>query len=212
MRIGLLALMLSVVALGDPAQAQKVYATVQLGRSFVSDSTLTDSFGNRTEMVLDSAFSTAASVGTYYRRNVRLEGEFSYSSNAIDSFLDTGGLDGGSGDFDALGFMANAFYDVPAVRIAKESLLPYVGVGLGFAKVSLDNATRGNNFFADDSDIAFAWQLGAGIAYAIERNVRLMADYRYFSTTELSFKDANGNSFNAEYARHTVRIGLRYDF
>lgn len=204
-----LVVMVSVVLIGHPVAAQGLYAGAQIGSSFVSDSTIDDGTPPTEEMTLDSGFSFVGSFGMAVGNNIRVEAEFGYAVNEADTFFDSGGIDAGSGDISAVSFMANAFYDY---RIPNTKWTPFAGIGLGFVNVSFDNVIEGNSFFADDDDTAFAWQFGGGVAYKLSPKIDLVADYRYFGTAELSFVDVDGDPFTADYDRHTIRFGARYNF
>ncbi len=58
---------------------------------------------------------------------------------------------------------------------------------------------------SDDSDWAFAYQIGAGIGYAINEKATIQAGYRYFGTDKLSFTKERAEL-------HNVTVGVRYRF
>ncbi len=69
-------------------------------------------------------------------------------------------------------------------------VFPYLGAGIGLARVSIKGADSANpnepgiNHFDSNpnaSDSAFAWQLKAGVKGEVNKHVSLFAEYRYLS-------------------------------
>jgi len=129
-------------------------------------------------------------------------------------------LPGGSGDptvsldghIDSLAFMANVLWDI----LPNQSWTPYIGGGLGPARLSM-NASAGSGSplvgtLADTSDWQFAYQGIAGVKYSFSANWAVDLDYRYFATTDPTFKDVAGNSFKPQYHTHNVILGITYRF
>lgn len=119
-----------------------------------------------------------------------------------------------TGDFQALTFKANAFYDIDLGFAWK----PYVGGGIGFTKVSVDvsSGTTGN-VLVDDSETVFSYQVGGGVGYEFPlpegRSVTLSLDYRYFDAGSPTFTGHESNlDFDASISGNYVGVGLRYGF
>ncbi len=138
----------------------------------------------------------------------RVELEVGYRSNDLKEveFLE-GGIAAG-GDVSVLSFMANSFaeYDNPS------RCTPYLGLGLGYAMVSLNDTTTVFGPLADDDDGVFAYQFGAGLGLALTERVTVDAGYRYFATTDAELVDATGERFDAEYSSHNFSAGVRVRF
>jgi opacity protein-like surface antigen len=121
-------------------------------------------------------------TGGYDFGMLRLEGELSYKNSEIKSI--TSNLDGTrlrnlNGDIGALAFMANGFFDFHNQSI----MTPYIGGGVGFASLHLSDTTSGNVIvYGAADDTVFAWQAGAGVEIALNRQVSLDLGYRYFGT------------------------------
>ena len=118
-----------------------------------------------------------------------------------------------SGAFSMLAFMANVDYDFDMGSPWK----PYVGGGIGVARISLDAESASGSSFVDDSDTVFAYQVGAGIGYEFPlpegRSVTVSLDYRYFGTQTPTFTgDVTGGEFDATINGHDIGIGLIYGF
>ncbi len=163
-----------------------------------------------------------------YRWGVlRLEGMGSYESHSLKSFdspqfsyVDTGGtrrtdlnahptLDGNLRIF--TGFL-NAVLDVKF----GSPFEPFVGGGIGFANVRMNDVTgvsNGNSFnLTDGSDTVLAFQALVGFAYRFTPTFAAEAGYRFLSLNDPSFSDNLGGSFDLGIEAHQAWIGLRVDF
>ena len=118
------------------------------------------------------------------------------------------------GDITMFTVWANAFYDFDLQSAWK----PYVGGGLGFARVSIDAKSKvTGSSLADDEDTVFAYQIGAGLGYALsrsqERALTATLDWRYFSSDDPALKgDVTGTKFHTEIDGHYAGAGIRYSF
>lgn len=158
--------------------------------------------------------------GKSYDNNLRIEGELSYRRNDLASFSLEGESFNATGDITAISFLFNTYYDL----VNPTPFTPYLGAGLGGAYINLD-ARQIDPIFADiiysDEAIAFAYQLGGGLAYKLNRFLTLDLGYRYFSTPTLKLKDQEAevndfdapiNNFETDYSTHNVSLGLRLAF
>ena len=119
-----------------------------------------------------------------------------------------------TGDFQALTFKANAFYDIDLGVAWK----PYVGGGIGVTKVSVDvsSGTTGN-LLVDDNETVFSYQVGGGVGYEFPlpegRSITVSLDYRYFDAGAPTFTGYDSNlDFDASISGNYVGVGLRYGF
>ncbi|MBY0432282.1 MAG: porin family protein, partial [Rhodospirillales bacterium] len=135
---------------------------------------------------------------------VRLEGEVGYRRNSIDkaSMNRAPGTLATDNKTEALDLMANVYYDIPTGT----PFVPFLGAGLGGARVKMDLAGLGK-----DSSTVWAAQGIAGLAYNINQNLALKADYRYFTTKDPKF-DIGGSRIESEYQNHSVFVGFTYKF
>jgi opacity protein-like surface antigen len=133
-----------------------------------------------------SGFVFGGAIGTHLTENIRVELEASYSESDMDS-LDFGSgadLDAVDGDFEFLTVLANLWYDVPL----SDDIKPYLGGGAGVAIVDGDiDYTNGQTAF-DSTEVAFAFQVGAGMRWEVSRDFTLDVGYR--------FKGIDGPSFS----------------
>lgn len=177
-----------------------------------------------TDFLLDSSYDPAIGFGLVfgktYPNSLRLEGDLAYRNNDLDAFEEAGEIIGADGDITALSFTLNTYYDL----VNPSRFTPYFGAGLGGAYVNLDARLipePGDLVFSDEA-LGFAYQLGAGIACRINRQVSLDLGYRYFSTLGLKFKDQDVttiddagnllNRFETDYSTHSVSLGVRLAF
>jgi opacity protein-like surface antigen len=91
-------------------------------------------------------------------------------------------------------------------------LLPYVGVGLGVARVRMENIITLGGPVVDDEDTVFAWQAGAGLGWQAFRHLAFDLGYRYFQAVDPKFTDTAGMEFRARYRAHSVLLGARLMF
>lgn len=195
------------------------YAGLQGQYVTLRDADYTDGLAIQSEA--SKGFGISAIGGYDFGNGLRAEGEFGYRRNSLDQFEITndGGLGAAAGvgslsgqtletdgTTDALYLMANGWYDF-MIR----GFRPYIGGGIGFARVSVDGSVRGVQLL-DDSDTVFAYQLGAGVGFDVAPNVTVSLDYRYFATQDPELDAAGGTTVDGEYQTHNIGISARYRF
>lgn len=116
----------------------------------------------------DDGYVLGAVIGTELTENLRIEGELSYE----DGSGEYEGK-GGSTDFDVstLSLLGNAWVDFDT----GSGLNPYVGGGVGVARVSIDDG------ISDESDTGFAYQVGFGARFGRAEEFDLGYRYRSLS-------------------------------
>ena len=119
-----------------------------------------------------------------------------------------------TGDFQALTFKANVFYDIDLGFAWK----PYVGGGIGLTKISVDvsSGTTGRKL-VDDNATVFSYQVGGGVGYEFplpeDRSITVSLDYRYFDAGSPTFTGYTSRlDFDASISGNYVGVGLRYGF
>lgn len=119
-----------------------------------------------------------------------------------------------TGDFQAVTFKVNAFYDIDLGFAWK----PYVGGGIGLTKISVEvNSATTGTLLVDDDDTVFSYQVGGGVGYEFplpeDRSITVSLDYRYFDAGEPTFTGyTSRRDFNASISGNYVGVGLRYGF
>lgn len=165
-----------------------------------------DSGLNSADADLNWDWTTSASVGYGFAKSFRLEGQFGYRPNDVDGIS---GVSGGTGDFQTMNFMANLLYDFNQFGWV---VTPYVGVGLGLARVEANGVTPVSGSTINDSSVGFAMQAIVGASYDINEHWALTADYRHLRVPDLTFKTNAGTSIDSDYATNEFLVGLRYRF
>ncbi|ANK79648.1 MAG: hypothetical protein TEF_01690 [Rhizobiales bacterium NRL2] len=145
-----------------------------------------------------------AAFGYQFRTGIRLETELSYRHNRADSFNGANV----NGSFGVLGGLVNLVWEYDN----DSGIYPYVGGGIGIAQVQANDFDFGGGRTLDDGATELAMQGLAGVAFALDPNLSLIAEYRYFRTGEAEFRDSTGATIDASYAAHTAVLGLRYRF
>lgn len=136
--------------------------------------------------------------------------EVGYSTDVVDNITGgPAGRFGSGGNMNALTIMGVVNYDFHTGT----ALRPYVGAGVGLARLHLERvgALSAPGVLYDDWDSAFAWQVGAGFSYAVAPDMDVTVGYRYLDTDKGTFKAA-GQRAKTDYSSHTALIGVRYVF
>jgi len=217
-RITLAAVALA-ACVSEPAAAQ-TYVSVFGGGNFASDA---DNSGSGIVLTskYDNGYVFGGAFGFTVAPNWRLEGEIAYRKNDLDKLTITndggigvaagvGSLNGlsipATGDTSALSFMANAFYDFQGFS----GIVPYIGGGVGIAKVSANHIRSLGALIVNDDDTMFAYQIGVGASMNIAPTAAVFLEYRFFGTADPSFHDSLGASFDSEYQSHAIMVGVRF--
>ncbi|GGY53353.1 OmpA family protein [Parvularcula lutaonensis] len=197
-------------------------------------------------------FAAYAALGKYFQRGLRGEIELSHRSQDVNDLPGDGAMfagfrTGGNGQnvvngtplgdnndlgtFGVTAGMVNLYKDFNFDAAGR--FTPYIGAGIGFAKVRADfdnvddqpavtdaqvmNATRPVSFriLASNDDYVTAVQGLAGISFALTDDLSFDLGYRYLRTGEYDFDAYVNNEVTAvtgEYEVHETTFGLRWDF
>lgn len=179
----------------------------------------------------DTGFLVGGVLGVAVRSwlNVRFEADLSYRRHQLDDLrlrrdgglgesLGVAPLDGLSaselglevgGRTNVFAALANYWVDIPTGT----PFTPYLGGGLGLARVTVRSIQLEGMELADDHDTVFAWQLGAGFDFALTPNWSLNAGYRWFNTSdaELEFTPT-GETVSYPVRSHSILGGIRFTF
>jgi len=120
----------------------------------------------------------------------------------------TGANTGGTGTVHIIDGMVNTYWDFRTGT----PFVPYIGVGVGMAHVSLDNFAVAGHPLANSSDTVFAYQPMVGVRYHITDALALGVEYRYFATVDPTFKDSTGVKFTGRVESHNVLANLSFFF
>jgi len=184
------------------------YGSMNAGVTFVSDSDITYNelgfFGSE-NWEYDAGYTFGLAFGKKMKQ-MRLEGEVSYESNEVDSVDGILIPSGYSIETSLLNFMFNGYYDFKSGSV----LTPYFTAGAGFSRVQADINLAS---IIDDKydDTVFAYQLGAGVAYAMSEILTLDFRYRFLGTADPEFSYPEGTA-EAEIFSHNLTIGIHMAF
>ena len=201
------------LALADGA----LYVTPKLGIASVNAKALDES--ERKTLV---PFGLA--VG-YDLNPVRAELEYAFrAKKEFASYVDTdegpgySSSDSGKLKLGVQTLFLNGYYDIHN----SSSITPYVGLGLGLAKLSYDLTNEGFDTFGGISEsysekysgskTKFAWNIGAGAAYQINDLMALDLGYRYANFGKVSLDLGEGGGPEIKSNAHEVMLGLRFSF
>ena len=186
------------------------YISGHIGASWLSDA---DFDGNvpgirlRSEVDFDTGIHLGAAVG-YDFGDFRVEGEFGYQSHEFEEMEDVelNGMPLGDrdadGDIDAFIFLVNGFYDIDT----KTRLTPYLGGGIGFSVLDIDDLFVAGIIRGNDDDVVFAYQLAGGMTYEINEHVLADLSYRFVATSEPDFAGLE------DYMSHNLVVAIRFSF
>ncbi len=202
------------------------------------------SAGRGGDIDFDSGLGYSLALGVGWQ-GLRLEGEATWRRTDMDAInYDNLIVDGNpivgealsglnrrldlKGTRTALGFMANAWYDLDLGL----GLAPYFGGGLGVnyvrydidlpvelpasvdGQLGLPPGTAGilNNLAGDGGDWVLAYQVGLGLGYRLMDSLVLHLGYRYQGAGEAKLKWGYGGAAKSELQNHVFRAGVRIGF
>ena len=178
------------------------YLSGGLGFTLASDGDM-DGNGRHGEAEFDTGYVVQGAFGHGYQNGVRAEVELAYRDNDFDTVEISNHNYSASGDINTVSVMLNGYYDF---KIAA-SFTPYLGAGIGFAVITIDDLKAAGIDLADDDDTVFAYQLIAGVEIPISATASIDVAYRYFATSDPDF----GN-VDLEYSTHNFTAGVRLYF
>jgi OOP family OmpA-OmpF porin len=138
----------------------------------------------------------------------RVELEYTRRSNPLDQVKFVEGSFKGGGNVTVDSLLVNAF----GVLHSDSRWSPYLGAGVGAARIEASDLTVTGQPLSNSSAFVLAYQLGAGVDYALTDHLNLDLGYRLFSSSNPKFTEANGRKFEMDYLSHNVVLGLRVGF
>jgi opacity protein-like surface antigen len=205
---------LLVAGLSTSAAADGFYIGFLGGGSFLPDAKATDIDGS-TNFSFDGGFDGSVMLGYDLgteHANIgkgRVELEYNTASNDVTAAEFVEGGAGASGSADRTSIMLNTIGEYQT----RSGMIIYALLGLGWAKISLDNIAILGVPFVDDSDSSLlAYQAGLGVGWKLSQHFFFDIGYRYYGTMDPKFVNQDGNSLDYEYASHRVLAGVRLHF
>jgi len=184
------------------------YISVFAGASFPNDINTTRT-GVDYSQHSDTSYVFGGAVGIDWNSMIRTEIELSHSQWNGNSFTNTGLAVAGNANTSSTYLLGNVWLDWKN----DSAFTPYVGGGLGVAFVNFDQTVAGGPGYVG-SDTVLAYQLGAGINFAVSDQMSLDVGYRYKATSNFGIQagDAGGDYQNGHLGSHNVQVGLTYKF
>ena len=169
---------------------------------------------NQQRVESNTGFALGAALGFKYPSGFRTELEYRFAATSIDLIEQSGGAGApatvASDESVSVHFlMSNITYDIET----DFGLTPYIGVGVGGARVSLGDVVVPGNAISE-SDMAVAFQGRAGLALDLSPTTRVSVEYVYARTLDLEFASDDGLAAlgGEPYISSSVLIGLTKDF
>ena len=191
------------------AQPESAYLGVGGGAVFLPEEKLENGF----KIDTDTGWVADGTLGLRWKGGWRLELEGAHRENdakvpySVTTFsfvgLPTTSTVTASGKITSTSLVVNALRDLDMGW----KIIPYVGAGIGPAKVTYDLPVPGSN----KSDTGFLWQLIGGATFPVNDKLELFADYRYFDTFSIDV-NLGGVEPADSYHGHEVTAGLRWTF
>ena len=197
-----------VLAAGVQAQEQASkpwYVAVGAGGAWYADQGISGSGPG--DLSYDVGYTGNVSIGRYLDdiRVLRLEVEGVYDHADFNNF---GGATVGGSSYNA-GLMLNFIYDIHT----DSPWIPYLGIGMGYSRVTMDNLSQGGVTAIDGSDDAFSYQFKGGIAYQFNPSMAVTLQYRYFATNDLSFSGQPSGTVKTDGTKvQSAEVGFRFHF
>lgn len=188
------------------------YIGAEGGANFLTDQNIDRNDQNLFEYEFETGYIGGMVFGYSFAGGLRPELELDYRRNRIEAFrspqLNTDDVDGSE---TAYSVMTNLWFDIKRPTGLFSVMHPYIGGGIGAARVEFQEPTvsgvQGRNGF----DTRFAYQGGAGVGFDLSPKLTLSLDYRHLQTDEGTFA-SNIGPVDAHYRAHSAMLGMRYSF
>jgi opacity protein-like surface antigen len=212
--VGLTALILA--APEASAKAYKPYVSVFGGAAILAQNPHIETSGHYRSydlLVNNPGYIIGGAVGIDWNNQIRTELELSHArwgSNKYFYYGDGSGTYPGTSDVSATYLLGNIWYDLNhGARVT-----PYIGggAGIGWANVNAFTDDKSPDHF---SATGLAFQIGAGIRFAVNDRLSVDAGYRFKDIVGLNYPPDSGNGdvlTDTSLAAHTFQIGFSYQF
>jgi len=194
------------------------YVTVSSGASFISDAdaTYAPPSGPLTsgKLELGNGFMAGGTIGWYLRPDIRIEADFNYRRNSLDSTSVPGLDEDPSGaDYASVLIMANVFKDFAGWSTDWAEFKPYVGAGLGIAQ-EVDTDLEIGGVAREFSGDRRAWQVLAGVNWQYRSPWFAGVGLRYIDagTLRLESSPPGLGEIKADYKGLALDVRLGYRF
>ncbi len=170
----------------------------------------------RTQNEFGTGWGAQAALGYDFGR-FRTELEVGFNKDTQDDYVaiapPTGRLPADVEE-DSIRAMLNAYVD-----IMDGPIQPYLGAGIGMTRIDLvfigpraPFPTEAPRELINDHDNRFAYQLMAGVAFALNDRVALTGQYRWLDAGTFRGLDSRGEPITRDHAGHHIDFGVRLSF
>lgn len=160
--------------------------------------------GTNPRVSFETGYDLGAAIG-YRTGPWRAEAQYTYMRSSVDKVGAFGGqppqgFAGGSvsGRSVVHAVMANGYYDF---NTFSDFFSPFVGLGLGYARVNGRSGTAPIGINLHDN--VFAYQATGGVSYNVDNSFTVDILYRYFAT-------AKPNFYTKRFQNHLINLGITY--
>lgn len=101
--------------------------------------------------------------------------------------------------------MVNAYFDFNT----DTAFTPYVGAGIGYARLKNTLSYEDNSISKSSNN--FAWNVGAGVSYAVNRDVDIDLSYRFADYGDVKYS-YEGDSIKVKQRGNEFNLGVRFNF
>lgn len=161
------------------------------------------------DVTVDTGINAGIGFGYHYTNNIAVELFWEYRTNDSQSLIDDGTF------YDEGNYASNIFYLNGYYFFENESdWSPYLGVGLGWVQeIDIDFEQNGTELSYSESG-PLAYQLLAGIEYALLDNILISAEFRYSSASidTLKGEENLGSISDLDYQPTTLQVGIKWLF
>lgn len=182
--------------------------SLQAGPAFEHDKLLGSPNDNRLpyRLEFEADWAWAFSVRRRFGPRISLGLRGTRSRRGLDSASPTGSVAGGSETRTA------GYLDLVIALRPNNRLRPYGRFGVGLLEVSYDNIVVNQTPVVDDSDRVFGYAAGLGIAYALNEQWSVEAEFLYQDGRDVYFKDPAGDALRNNSWNCQLTLGFGYRF
>ena len=194
--------------------APKFLVGIQDSGQFSRSNIPREAFKQYNQAVFGGALAVGYNFAPKFGAPVRTELEYalrSNSSNKRDGWNGVGWETKHTTNISTL--FCNAYFDIDT----KTPLTPYIGGGLGmaFTYTGVKGEWDDDRISRDRHDTTFAWNAGAGVAYAFTENVSADLGYRFIGTgyreTKITYEGERSKIGSTPYINEFY-LGARFTF
>lgn len=161
-------------------------------------------------------FHVGSAIGMRLHKYFRADVELSYRRTEVDDLDAQREVSHGQGYFSMLSAMANGYVDYDFGL----PVIPYVGAGIGWARVELDANNEDGILRVEGEDNILSWALMIGGSIPVNDVMDISVGYRYIKTMDTQLESAlirtttgeASERLDSEFDSHEGVVTVRYRF